>query len=250
MAKMMIKMKKLALNCSIPLFLILFFGAFMKTEYRQVYSSKLFKLKVSSAPEKIQLVDLDNIAGGSMVKRGTLFTYKNRIAGEVFICGNFTHWQTRKMRRSKDGVWFFFLPLGNHGETLEYKYNVDGLWTPDPKNPNEKDDMNGSYLSLSQEKKVENYAHISFRKISRGVVEFRIYKPSAKIISLVGDFNNWNPEEDLMERDSRGVWRLKKKLLPGQYRYRYIIDGKWTVDVYNPNSSSDNTGELCSIIKM
>ncbi len=252
----MIFMNKLnvfkGLSQGILLFLFIFSSlAFMKNDYRLVYSSRLLKLKVASAPEKIQLVDLDNsVKGKPLVGKGTLFTYKNRNAKTVFICGNFTGWQTKKMRRSRDGVWFFFLPLGEHGETLEYKYSVDGFWTPDPENPHERDDMNGSYLSLSKEESNENYAHISFRKISRDMVEFRIYKPSAKIISLVGDFNNWNPEEDLMKRDKNGVWRLKKNLLPGKYRYRYIIDGKWTVDLYNPNSSSDNTGELCSVITL
>ena len=46
-------------------------------------------------------------------------------------------------------------------------------------------------------------------------VEFQIYKPNASVISLVGNFNQWNPEHDYLHRDRNGIFKLRKKLRPG-----------------------------------
>ena len=90
----------------------------------------------------------------------------------------------------------------------------------------------------------------TYHILSPGLIEFRLYKPNAKFISLVGDFNNWNPEDDILRRDENGVWTIRKKLSRGIYRYNYIIDGDWTIDLFNENTASNDTGEICSLIKI
>jgi 1,4-alpha-glucan branching enzyme len=86
--------------------------------------------------------------------------------------------------------------------------------------------------------------------LRKDVVVFRIYKPEASIVSVVGDFNGWNPENDLLRKGSDGIWRLEKRLASGTYRYKYVIDGQWLPDTFNPDSASDSTGDICSVIKI
>jgi 1,4-alpha-glucan branching enzyme len=212
---------------------------------------KLMHLKDSGSPVKIKLFIADNIGEGKpAIVNGLLFTYKNRKADMVSISGNFSSWKMVKMTRGKDGVWFYFLSNNDFSGKVEYKFNVDGLWTEDPNNYFKKDDRMGSYFSLSENDKPKTGTLITYKFTGKNKVLFQTYNPQAKIISLVGDFNGWNPENDLMKRDSDGIWRLEKRLSSGIHRYKFIIDGKWTPDFFNPESGSDNTGDICSIVKI
>ncbi len=54
--------------------------------------------------------------------------------------------------------------------------------------------------------------------------------PLAFRVSLIGDFNAWNPWSHLMERHSDGSWRIHVALSRGTYHYLFIIDGKSELD--------------------
>lgn len=220
-------------------------------DIRTEYYYNLTMLKNSSSPESIRLVMVNNLSTErSVVSEGVLFTYKDRKAVSVKIAGNFSSWKMETMTRGKDGVWFYFLPSEKYSGTVRYKFNVDGLWTDDPMNARNEYDRAGSYLSVAENRPFDEGRLLTYKFIDRNRVLFRLYRPDAQIISLVGDFNSWNPENDLMKRGDDGVWRLEKRLPRGEYRYKYIIDGKWQADVYNPLSASDNTGDICSVLRV
>ncbi|MCL1865698.1 MAG: glycogen-binding domain-containing protein [Spirochaetes bacterium] len=212
---------------------------------------KLMQLKDAKSPEKIRLFIADNIGQGKpAVVNGLLFTYKNRKADTVSVAGNFSSWKMVKMTRGRDGVWFHFLSNNDFAGKVEYKFNVDGLWIEDPNNYFKEDDRMGSYISLSENEKPIDGTFVTYKITGKNKILFQTYNPKAKIISLVGDFNGWNPENDLMKRGYDGIWRLEKRLSSGIHRYKFIIDGKWTPDFFNPESASDNTGDLCSVVKL
>lgn len=54
----------------------------------------------------------------------------------------------------------------------------------------------------------------------------------ANHVYLSGSFNNWSTLQNPMQKVDSG-WMITLKLQPGKYTYKYIIDGKWTPDVYN-----------------
>lgn len=56
---------------------------------------------------------------------------------------------------------------------------------------------------------------------------------SAKAISIVSDFNNWNMFGTPLQKVDGG-WTCKLDLKPGRYLYKYIIDGDWTADPTTP----------------
>lgn len=69
-------------------------------------------------------------------------------------------------------------------------------------------------------------------------VVFRLSVPAGRRVFLVGDFNGWNPTMDRMiERD--GAHELRLFLLPGMYRYRFIVDGVSLPDPDNPHRDAD-----------
>jgi 1,4-alpha-glucan branching enzyme len=72
-------------------------------------------------------------------------------------------------------------------------------------------------------------------------VTFRLPKeaaPEANVVSLVGEFNNWNIQATAMEKLKNGSWRTTLELEPGRdYQYRYLIDettweNDWEADKY------------------
>jgi len=216
-----------------------------------VYYYTLSQLKNAGSPENIRVLITDNLARGkSVIADGLLFTYKDRKAEKVLISGNFSSWKMINMTRGKDGVWFYFLSNDLFAGKVEYKFNVDGLWTEDPYNIFKQDDKKGSYLSLAENNTPPDGKFVTYKVTSKNMILFRTYRPQARMISLVGDFNGWNPEHDLMKRGYDGIWRLEKRLSAGVYRYKFIVDGEWVPDLFNPQSASDSAGDICSIIKI
>jgi hypothetical protein len=53
---------------------------------------------------------------------------------------------------------------------------------------------------------------------------------NAKEVLLVGDFNKWTPQS--FSRDAKGRWSTSISLLPGDFSYSFIVDGKTIRDPY------------------
>ncbi|KAF3779056.1 1-4-alpha-glucan-branching enzyme 1 [Nymphaea thermarum] len=51
------------------------------------------------------------------------------------------------------------------------------------------------------------YEKFGFNRSADGIT-YREWAPGAKSASLVGDFNNWNPNADIMTRNEFGVWEI------------------------------------------
>ena len=61
-------------------------------------------------------------------------------------------------------------------------------------------------------------------------VEFQLTAPMAKSVKLAADFTNWEKYSLDMIRFADGVWSILVPLPPGNYSYRFIVDGKWCDD--------------------
>ncbi len=70
-------------------------------------------------------------------------------------------------------------------------------------------------------------------------------------MAIAGDFNGWSATATPMRRDEKlGVYQACVPVPPGRYRYRIIMDGKWTQDPYNAYVESNPFGELNSVAEM
>jgi 5'-AMP-activated protein kinase regulatory beta subunit len=82
-------------------------------------------------------------------------------------------------------------------------------------------------------------------------VSFNIEAPQAREIYLVGDFNHWKINDDSrLSRRVDGRWEKRVELSPGRYKYKYIVDGEWTVDGENSEREQNAFGTFDSIIKL
>lgn len=71
--------------------------------------------------------------------------------------------------------------------------------------------------------------------------QFLLIAPSAKSVSLVGDFSDWDDSRFQMERVSDdGAWSITIPLVPGRYEYQFEVDGSQRVnDPTRPQTSSE-----------
>lgn len=161
--------------------------------------------------------------------------YEFKLAGnlnarKVILAGSFNNWDESELRMQKKSTGWN-LPVYLKDGTYEYKFIVDGNWITDPGNP-ARDDGKGntnSYISMGK----------AFMFKLNGY-------PNAKKIILAGEFNNWNEEQLVMKKNQDG-WELPIVLAPGNYQYKFIIDGQWITDPGNPHLASLD-GHINSVI--
>ena len=59
------------------------------------------------------------------------------------------------------------------------------------------------------------------------MTQFAFQSPTARQVSLAGEFNNWDTKAGPMHKGPDGVWHLSVALKPGRYEYRFLADGVW-----------------------
>jgi len=79
-------------------------------------------------------------------------------------------------------------------------------------------------------------------------VEFQFAGSANDSVYVVGEFNNWSLDDRSRLTQDNGVWKTQVTLKPGNYKYRFVVDGKWTEDPSNPVSEKNPFGELDSIL--
>lgn len=70
-------------------------------------------------------------------------------------------------------------------------------------------------------------------------VRFVYVAPGAASVSLVGDFNQWNPTAKPLRRLGDGTWITDVPLAPGRYAYAFVVDGKVVTDPSAPRATGD-----------
>ena len=61
-------------------------------------------------------------------------------------------------------------------------------------------------------------------------VNFYYASPEAKSVSVVGEFNDWNPNSLPMQRRVDGWWFIQVSLTHGHHHYLFLVDGTPTLD--------------------
>lgn len=86
------------------------------------------------------------------------------------------------------------------------------------------------------------------KKTKRRRITFEFDDPEARKVSLVGEFNNWDPAKHPMKCDESGLWTKTVVLEPGVYEYKFLADENWVLDTQNENSRLNRYGTLNSLI--
>jgi hypothetical protein len=83
---------------------------------------------------------------------------------------------------------------------------------------------------------------------SADAFQFVLVAPQAASVSLVGDFNDWDPARSPMQT-AHGVWATVLPLAPGRYRYAFLVNGvEWRADPGAPAARDDEFGTPSSVV--
>ncbi len=86
------------------------------------------------------------------------------------------------------------------------------------------------------------------KQIPEGIL-FRAKSNGASEMQLAGDFNDWMPHTTPMSRVGDS-FELLMQLPVGRYRYRMVIDGRWSHDTANPDIETNQYGEWNSVVEV
>jgi 1,4-alpha-glucan branching enzyme len=67
-------------------------------------------------------------------------------------------------------------------------------------------------------------------KRTRHHVDFFCHAPNAKQVCLAGDFNEWQPTANPMQRMPDGCWMASLELTHGHHEYLFLVDDRPVLD--------------------
>jgi 1,4-alpha-glucan branching enzyme len=79
-------------------------------------------------------------------------------------------------------------------------------------------------------------------------INFICRATQATAVSLVGDFNDWNPISHPMKHMPDRSWLLTLNLKHGHHRYAFLVDGVLNLDPNAQGITRNDKGERVSLV--
>lgn len=84
--------------------------------------------------------------------------------------------------------------------------------------------------------------------VASGTVTFEHVDPKATSVSVVGDFNDWNKDSNVMKNEN-GTWKCSVSLKPGRHEYKFVLNQTdWISDPKAKETVADKYGGTSSVI--
>lgn len=166
------------------------------------------------------------------------------------------------MLRYDSGVLFYVYEWPLELSSLEYRMVIDGVWTPDPWNPDTvyrqtngqslsrlslstmvRDDKDGASLVRALPPRARDHGPV----FNGGRVDFYLETGvRGETISLAGSFNAWDPFMYEMTETSPGVYHIGLTLPPGVHHYLFYRNSVAVLDETNPDKVYSEEGRAVS----
>ena len=86
------------------------------------------------------------------------------------------------------------------------------------------------------------------KRVPDGVM-FALEAPDASEVRVTGEFTNWTREGSALTKDpADGLWKAVLDITPGEYEYRFIVDGVWIRDPNNKDYIRNEFGQENSLL--
>lgn len=84
---------------------------------------------------------------------------------------------------------------------------------------------------------------------AHAVIRFALVAPGAKSVSVVGDFNGWNPRATPLVAGVDGTtWQIEMPLSAGRHVYAFVVDGDIIADPSAPRVDDHDFGVQNSVV--
>ena len=104
------------------------------------------------------------------------------------------------------------------------------------------------------------YYNVNILQFFCEVIEMKEVKPArrrmvgleyrdvvGRSVAVAGSFSDWSPRT-MKDKDNSGVYRCRLLLEPGEYQYKFLVDGQWRTDSSNPDFVPNEYGSLNSVL--
>ena len=82
-------------------------------------------------------------------------------------------------------------------------------------------------------------------------VTFTLAADAGSEVYVAGDFNGWDPAgKKLTDKKGNGVYSAVVTLAPGEYEYKFVINGTWCVDPNCKEWRQNSLGTLNSVLRV
>ena len=199
-----------------------------------------------------RILNSETAAGPYVNGNIIMFSYSARPGTQVvslaFEHENYSHFHT--FERNTHGVFILSTEIPEYSENLRYRLIVDGLWTIDPNAANIRDSRGILVSSVAiPPGNAAPVPGVSYRE--DGSTRFVYVGEEGSRVSLVGDFNRWDPYLTPMEESYAypGVYEVTLRLPPEARYYRFVVNGWEIIDPSNPMSTRNGWGVNASAIR-
>jgi 1,4-alpha-glucan branching enzyme len=79
-------------------------------------------------------------------------------------------------------------------------------------------------------------------------VVFKYSDAPGKSVAVAGSFNDWQPDKVLSDKNGDGHYSCRMMLYPGEYQYKFLVDGEWRSDSENLDFVPNEFGSLNSVL--
>jgi CubicO group peptidase (beta-lactamase class C family) len=108
----------------------------------------------------------------------------------------------------------------------------------------------GQYLSKQKDDAEAKQLLTQLTQKQTGNVTIRLTQfPKARLLTLAGSFNNWQPLHTLFKR-AGNEWVCQLQLPAGKYTYKIVADGNWQTDPSNSKTENDGSGNVNSVLEV
>lgn len=87
--------------------------------------------------------------------------------------------------------------------------------------------------------------------LGRRRVRFEVEAEPGSRVAVAGNFNRWDPQVHVLRETKRaGHFERCVYLQPGEYQYKFVIDGDWSADPNCPHFAANEFGTLNSVLRV
>jgi len=182
---------------------------------------------------------------------GQKIDFEDLDINNVVVSGEFNDWSLNKWKMTKinENIYELRKNITDFTDEFswEFKFAVNNLFWAEPSQ---------KYMNIAQAKKnghslgVYNLKFYTALPDENGNATFKLNGHlNAKKVILSGSFNRWDEKIFSMYKTEEG-WELKLQLNPGEYEYKFIVDGSWMEDPNNLSKKRNEFNGFNSIINI
>ncbi|HUX21754.1 MAG TPA: hypothetical protein VMW69_10985 [Spirochaetia bacterium] len=197
----------------------------------------------------LEVAGLTEAHAPEVVGSSVLFTFSPqrnvRFVGIAFESEDFRTIHT--FYRNQHGVFFYLHAIPPNQSNIVYRLVVDGLWRSDPQNADTVTDQSG--VVLSQVAIPPQQLEITHSPIVKGDGEVEFYFKAApnRIVTIAGDFNNWDPFMNQLTQEKGRFYTVTLRVSPGTHAYYFVSNGTPISDPLNPRVDYSSDGTKTSV---